>query len=201
MSSLPQSFLREFSFTLNFVIFRTKSYGIGSSIGNWIVPLPPLYFDNSFLNASLPEEVEKNEMWSLNAAKCTRLPFQLESRYSIANRFFGFRRRFSNCLSESFQDLLDIIWERGNVFVDGFGLLATRDHICFTHPCVKSCLRLPEMIAHNISTPSLKYFVFVEELEAVCATNFAGETLWTRCRSLFFLFNFKFSRFALISFQ
>ena len=45
------------SFIRNLTIFSTKSYGIGLSNGKCTEPFVPLYCDNSFLNASVPEGI------------------------------------------------------------------------------------------------------------------------------------------------
>jgi hypothetical protein len=47
----------ESSFIRNLTIFSTKSYGIGLSNGKCTEPFVPLYCDNSFLNASVPEGI------------------------------------------------------------------------------------------------------------------------------------------------
>ena len=45
------------SLTLKITILLTNSYGMALSNGNWTEPLPCLYTDNSFLNASAPDGV------------------------------------------------------------------------------------------------------------------------------------------------
>ena len=57
------------SFTLNFVIFEIKPYGIGFSRGNLIVPFDVSYPSNSFLNFATPLDVGKKLICSVNAAK------------------------------------------------------------------------------------------------------------------------------------
>jgi len=61
------------SATRNRVIRSTRSYGTGMSSEIRMVPLLTEYAESSSLNFSTPLDVGKKLIWSLNAAKWTRL--------------------------------------------------------------------------------------------------------------------------------
>src|SRR6267378_3236277 len=60
-AKIPYLIFSRFSFLRNTVIFLTRSYGTGLPKGNCTVPLDPLNRESSFLKASTPLAVGKNE--------------------------------------------------------------------------------------------------------------------------------------------